>query len=336
MSGQPGGDPAAVAYDALGAARARGTDVVLVDTAGRLHTHGGLMKQLAKVERVIRARHDGAPHETLLVLDATVGQNGLVQAREFSKFVTVTGIVLAKMDSTARGGIVVALREELGIPVRLVGVGEGLDDLEPFRSGRLRPGGAGRAMSLTQLDKPVQFLKGVGPRRAETLARMGILTARDLLYHVPRRYDDASTITPLARVEVGMDVTAVGEVRNKGVVPTRSGLRIFQAVIKDDNRDHHLRLARATVARPGSAGGRPDPGLRPGEVLPRPPDPAPRSTRCWSGRQPSPSPTQPPPIPTHPPPIPTYPPPAPTQPHTVRSSSPIPRPSTSPSGSSGA
>ena len=89
-------------------------------------------------------------------------------------------------------------------------------------------------MSLTQLDKPVQFLKGVGPRRAESLARMGILTARDLLYHVPRRYDDASTITPLARVEVGMDVTAVGEVRNKGVVPTRSGLRIFQAVIKDD------------------------------------------------------------------------------------------------------
>ena len=132
VRGRPGGDPAAVAYDALGAATARGTDVVLVDTAGRLHTRGDLMKQLAKVERVIRRRHDGAPHETLLVLDATVGQNGLVQAREFSKFVTVTGIVLAKMDSTARGGIVVALREELGIPVRLVGVGEGLEDLEPF------------------------------------------------------------------------------------------------------------------------------------------------------------------------------------------------------------
>ena len=89
-------------------------------------------------------------------------------------------------------------------------------------------------MSLTSLDKPVQFLKGVGPRRAESLARMGIMTARDLLYHVPRRYDDASTITPLSRVEVGMDVTAVGVVRNKGVVPTRSGMRIFQAVIKDD------------------------------------------------------------------------------------------------------
>ncbi len=132
VRGKPGGDPAAVAYDALSAATARGTDVVLVDTAGRLHTHGNLMKQLAKVERVIRQRHDGAPHETLLVLDATVGQNGLVQAREFSKFATVTGIVLAKMDSTARGGIVVALREELGIPVRLVGVGEGVEDLEPF------------------------------------------------------------------------------------------------------------------------------------------------------------------------------------------------------------
>ena len=132
VGGHPGGDPAAVAYDALGAARARGTEVVLVDTAGRLHTHGGLMNELAKVDRVIRKRQEGAPHETLLVLDATVGQNGLVQAREFSRFVAVTGIVLAKMDSTARGGIVVALREELGIPVRLVGVGEGLGDLEPF------------------------------------------------------------------------------------------------------------------------------------------------------------------------------------------------------------
>ena len=132
VGGKPGGDPAAVAYDALGAARSRGTDVVLIDTAGRLHTHGGLMQQLAKVERVIRKRQPDAPHETLLVLDATVGQNGLVQAREFSRFVDVTGIVLAKMDSTARGGIVVALREELGIPVRLVGVGESPGDLERF------------------------------------------------------------------------------------------------------------------------------------------------------------------------------------------------------------
>ncbi len=132
VGGQPGGDPAAVAYDALEAARARGTDVVLVDTAGRLHTHGGLMKELSKVERVIARRHRGAPHETLLVLDATVGQNGLVQGREFARYVDVTGIVLAKLDSTARGGIVVALRDELGIPVRFVGVGEAIDDLEPF------------------------------------------------------------------------------------------------------------------------------------------------------------------------------------------------------------
>ncbi|MCY4399576.1 MAG: signal recognition particle-docking protein FtsY [Gemmatimonadetes bacterium] len=132
VRGKPGGDPAAVAYDALGAARSRGTDVVLIDTAGRLHTHAGLMRELAKVERVIRKRRPDAPHETLLVLDATVGQNGLVQAREFSRVIDVTGIVLAKMDSTARGGIVVALREELGIPVRLVGVGESPGDLEPF------------------------------------------------------------------------------------------------------------------------------------------------------------------------------------------------------------
>ena len=132
VRGQPGGDPAAVAFDALEAARARGTDVLLIDTAGRLHTHKGLMQQLAKVDRVIRRRQEGAPHETLLVLDATVGQNGLVQAREFSRYVTVSGIVLAKLDSTARGGIVVALRQELGIPVRLVGVGERPQDLEPF------------------------------------------------------------------------------------------------------------------------------------------------------------------------------------------------------------
>lgn len=132
IRGQPGGDPAAVAFDAIAAARARGADVVLIDTAGRLHTHGGLMEELAKVDRVTARHHPGAPHETLLVLDATVGQNGLVQAREFSRYVTVTGIVLAKLDSTARGGIVVALREELGIPIRMVGTGERLEDLKPF------------------------------------------------------------------------------------------------------------------------------------------------------------------------------------------------------------
>ena len=132
VAGQSGGDPAAVAFDALDAAIARGTDVLLIDTAGRLHTHGGLMDELVKVKRVIAKKLSGAPHEVLQVLDGTVGQNGLVQAREFNKAVGVTGIVLAKMDSTAKGGIVVALTEELGIPVRLVGVGEGMGDLLPF------------------------------------------------------------------------------------------------------------------------------------------------------------------------------------------------------------
>ena len=132
VAGQPGGDPAAVAFDALEAAVARGTDVVLVDTAGRLHTHKGLMDELTKVRRVIAKKVEGAPHEVLLVLDATVGQNGIVQAREFNAAVDVTGIVLSKMDSTARGGVVVALSDELNLPVRLVGTGEGPEDLGPF------------------------------------------------------------------------------------------------------------------------------------------------------------------------------------------------------------
>jgi fused signal recognition particle receptor len=132
LRGQQGGDPAAVAYDALDAAEARGTDVVLIDTAGRLHTNRGLMEELTKIDRVVRRRIEGAPHETLMVLDATVGQNAVRQVEAFSKAVDVSGIVLAKMDSSARGGIVVALREEYGIPVKLVGTGEGLDDLESF------------------------------------------------------------------------------------------------------------------------------------------------------------------------------------------------------------
>ncbi|NNF26217.1 MAG: signal recognition particle-docking protein FtsY [Gemmatimonadetes bacterium] len=132
VGGQPGADPAAVAFDALDAALARGTDIVLVDTAGRLHTHKGLMDELVKVKRVIAKKIEGAPHEVLLVLDATVGQNGIVQAREFKAAVDVSGIVLAKMDSTARGGVVVALSGELGLPVRLVGTGEGPGDLGPF------------------------------------------------------------------------------------------------------------------------------------------------------------------------------------------------------------
>lgn len=132
VGGAAGGDPAAVAFDALDAAVARGIDVVIVDTAGRLHTQGGLMDELGKVHRVIQKKLPGAPHEALLVLDATVGQNGLVQAREFGKVVDLTGVVLAKMDSTAKGGIVVALQEELELPVRLVGTGEGLEDIESF------------------------------------------------------------------------------------------------------------------------------------------------------------------------------------------------------------
>jgi len=132
VRGQHGGDPAAVAYDGVDAAVARGMDVVLVDTAGRLHTNRGLMEELAKVDRVIRRKIEGAPHETLIVLDATIGQNALVQARAFSGAVGLTGIVLAKLDSTAKGGVVVALQEELSLPVKLVGKGEGLEDLEVF------------------------------------------------------------------------------------------------------------------------------------------------------------------------------------------------------------
>jgi fused signal recognition particle receptor len=127
-----GGDPAAVAYDAIEAASSRGRDVVIVDTAGRLHTQTNLMEELAKVRRVIAGRLDGAPHETLLVVDATTGQNGLQQARLFGEAVDVTGVVLTKLDGSARGGIAVAIAHELGLPVTLVGVGEGLDDLRPF------------------------------------------------------------------------------------------------------------------------------------------------------------------------------------------------------------
>lgn len=132
LRGQQGGDPAAVAFDALEAAEARGTDVVLVDTAGRLHTHRGLMEELTKIDRVVRRRIEGAPHETLIVLDATVGQNAVRQVEAFAKSVDLSGIVLTKMDSSARGGIVVALQEEHGVPVKLIGTGEQLEDLEAF------------------------------------------------------------------------------------------------------------------------------------------------------------------------------------------------------------
>ncbi len=127
-----GADPAAVAFDAVEAARARGKDVAIVDTAGRLHTQSNLMEELAKVRRVIAAKLEGAPHETLLVVDATTGQNGLQQARLFGEAVGVTGVVLTKLDGSAKGGIAVAIAWELGLPVKLIGVGETLEDLRPF------------------------------------------------------------------------------------------------------------------------------------------------------------------------------------------------------------
>lgn len=144
LRGQQGGDPAAVAFDALEAAEARGTDVVLVDTAGRLHTNRGLMQELTKIDRVIRRRIEGAPHETLMVLDATVGQNAVRQVEAFSKAVDLSGIILAKMDSSSKGGIVVALREEYGTPVKLVGTGESLEDLQTFDADAFVDGVFGR------------------------------------------------------------------------------------------------------------------------------------------------------------------------------------------------
>ena len=135
VGGARGADPAAVAFDAIEAGRARGRDVVLVDTAGRLHTQGNLMEELAKIRRVIAGRIPDAPHETLLVVDATTGQNGLQQARLFSAAAGVTGVALTKLDGSAKGGVAIAIAHELGIPVKLVGVGEGVDDLRPFDAG---------------------------------------------------------------------------------------------------------------------------------------------------------------------------------------------------------
>jgi fused signal recognition particle receptor len=132
VGSERGGDPAAVAFDAIEAAESRGRDVVVVDTAGRLHTQRNLMEELAKVRRVIAQRLDGAPHETLLVIDATTGQNGLQQARLFGQAVDVSGVALTKLDGSAKGGIAVAIAHELGLPVKLIGIGERLDDLRPF------------------------------------------------------------------------------------------------------------------------------------------------------------------------------------------------------------
>jgi fused signal recognition particle receptor len=129
---QGGADPAAVVFDAIAAGKARGRDVILVDTAGRLHTRVNLMAELDKIRRIAAREVDGAPHEVLLVLDATVGQNGLAQAREFMGVAGVNGIVLTKLDGTAKGGIAVAIAHDLKLPIRYVGVGEGIDDLIPF------------------------------------------------------------------------------------------------------------------------------------------------------------------------------------------------------------
>ena len=132
VAGAPGGDPASVAFDAIDAAISRGLDTVIIDTAGRLHTQEGLMEELRKVSRVIGRRLPGAPHETFLVLDGTVGQNAIQQGKLFSQAVSPTGIVVTKLDGSARGGAVAALRRELALPVRFIGLGESVEDLEPF------------------------------------------------------------------------------------------------------------------------------------------------------------------------------------------------------------
>ena len=129
-----GADPAAVVFDAVNAAKARGTDVVLVDTAGRLHNKQNLMNELNKISRVIERECPDVSRETLLVLDATTGQNGLIQAKQFMESAGLTGVVLTKLDGTAKGGIVVAIARELGVPVKFIGVGEGVDDLMPFQA----------------------------------------------------------------------------------------------------------------------------------------------------------------------------------------------------------
>lgn len=137
---QPGADPAAVVYDTINAAKARGSDVVIVDTAGRLHTKANLMEELKKISRTVEKAHGRTPDETLLVLDATTGQNAISQAREFLNAIEVTGLVLSKMDSSARGGTVIAIKQELGVPVKFVGTGEKLDDLDKFDAGQFVDG----------------------------------------------------------------------------------------------------------------------------------------------------------------------------------------------------
>ncbi len=132
IKSQPGADPASLAFDSLNAAKSRGIDVLIVDTAGRLHTKKNLMEELKKMKRVMSKILPEAPHETLLVLDATTGQNGLSQAKQFTQSIGVSGIILTKLDGTAKGGIVLSISKELGLPVKFIGVGEKIEDLEPF------------------------------------------------------------------------------------------------------------------------------------------------------------------------------------------------------------
>jgi fused signal recognition particle receptor len=129
---RPGADPSAVVFDGMQAAKSRGMDVLLIDTAGRLHTKVHLIEELKKIRRVIGREHPGAPHETLLVLDATTGQNGLQQARVFKEATDISGIVLTKLDGTAKGGVIIGIQEELGVPVKYIGVGEDVEDLQAF------------------------------------------------------------------------------------------------------------------------------------------------------------------------------------------------------------
>ena len=136
IAGEYGADPAAIAHDAVVAAQARHADYLFVDTAGRLHTKHNLMQELQKLHRVMDKKLPGAPHEILLVLDATTGMNALNQAREFHKLVTLTGLIITKLDGTSKGGMVVAIQKELGLPIKFVGLGEKADDLQPFDTGQ--------------------------------------------------------------------------------------------------------------------------------------------------------------------------------------------------------
>jgi len=133
---RPGADPSAVVFDGMQAAKSRGADIVMIDTAGRLHTKVHLIEELKKIRRVIAREQADAPHETLLVLDAITGQNGLQQARIFKEATDINGIVLTKLDGTAKGGVIISIQEELGVPVKYIGVGEEVEDLQPFEPER--------------------------------------------------------------------------------------------------------------------------------------------------------------------------------------------------------